>query len=68
MVAGNPDSQPFARRYSGFLNALAAGTYTFLLSSDDGSLLWLDGNPMAFIDDDVVKSGACGETLFGSHA
>ncbi|MBQ7190150.1 MAG: hypothetical protein IJR99_12110, partial [Kiritimatiellae bacterium] len=33
----------FAARYSGFLDVPADGTYTFALSSDDGSRLWIDG-------------------------
>jgi hypothetical protein len=33
-------------RFSAYLNAPTNGAYTFYLNSDDGSILWLDGNPV----------------------
>jgi hypothetical protein len=33
----------FASRHTGYLHVAAAGAYTFYLSSDDGSKLWVDG-------------------------
>ena len=40
------DAEPFfARRYTGFFEASVPGNYIFYLGSDDGSILWLDGNP-----------------------
>ncbi len=40
----------FAVRYTGNLNVEEAGTYTLYLSSDDGSMLYIDGEPV--IDND----------------
>jgi len=46
----------FAKRYSGFFNAVVTSTYKFSLTSDDGSYLWLDGNPTAFINNSAVAT------------
>ncbi|AWM34339.1 Ig-like domain-containing protein [Hymenobacter nivis] len=43
--ADNPDS--FSARYRGSINIAVAGSYSFTLSSDDASLLWLDGAALA---------------------
>lgn len=40
----------FGMRFEGFLNAAAAGEYTFTLSSDDGSRLLIDGRKI--VDND----------------
>ena len=47
-IAGSAPS--FAQRYSGFFLAAIPGEYVFRLTSDDGSLLWLDGNAMPLIN------------------
>ena len=59
-TAGPGGLPPLARRYSGFFNAVASGTYQFSVGSDDGSYLWLDGNPNPLIDDNrsVYGDGA----------
>ena len=60
----------FAKRYSGFFDAGVTSTYTFSLTSDDGSYLWLDGNPTAFINNSAVATMnvPCGELQTpGSH-
>ncbi|SDI61736.1 PA14 domain-containing protein [Lutimaribacter saemankumensis] len=44
----------FAAQYTGFLNVETAGTYTFFLTSDDGSALYLDGEQI--IDNDRAHS------------
>ena len=44
----------FAAQYTGFLNVETAGTYTFYLTSDDGSALYLDGEQI--IDNDRAHS------------
>jgi hypothetical protein len=41
----------FTQRYSGFFFAAATSTYQFTLTSDDGSLLWLDGVANPFVND-----------------
>lgn len=45
----------FAIRYTGIFNAVTTGDYKFRLYSDDGSLLYVDGNKV--IDDDGLHSG-----------
>ena len=45
-----PDPTDFARRYSGFFDAPALDFYTFTLTSDDGSLLYLDGVGTPLLD------------------
>ena len=40
----NSGGANFESYYSGKINIAAAGTYTFNTSSDDGSVLWIDGN------------------------
>ncbi|SDN58626.1 PA14 domain-containing protein [Lutimaribacter pacificus] len=44
----------FAAQYQGFLNVETAGSYTFYLTSDDGSALYLDGEMI--IDNDGAHS------------
>ncbi len=39
---GGPEDN-FAARYTGYLNVVSAGLYTFFLTSDDGSALYLNG-------------------------
>ncbi|MBO9436727.1 hypothetical protein J7394_21165, partial [Ruegeria sp. R13_0] len=46
---GGP-SDNFAARYTGNLNVAQGGVYTFYLTSDDGSALYIDGQPV--IDND----------------
>ncbi|MGI4883986.1 MAG: Ig-like domain-containing protein [Janthinobacterium lividum] len=41
----NPDG--FSARYRGSINITTAGSYSFTLSSDDASLVWLDGAALA---------------------
>ena len=41
-VQANPNN--FAAEYTGVFNAQTAGTYTFDTASDDGSMLFIDGN------------------------
>jgi len=56
----------FAQRYSGFFNAAVTGAYQFSLTSDDGSFLWLDGNPTPLIDNNLGSPGfGCGEDPSG---
>jgi pimeloyl-ACP methyl ester carboxylesterase len=57
MIADSISLQPasttadsFALRYSGYLFVPASGSYTFYLTSDDGSALFIDGNKI--IDND----------------
>lgn len=52
---GGPTNN-FAARYSGELSVEKAGTYTFYLTSDDGSALYLDG--VRVIDNDNPHSDA----------
>jgi C1A family cysteine protease len=40
----------FAARHTGFINIPTAGSYTFYLTSDDGSKLWIDGTQFVFND------------------
>jgi C1A family cysteine protease len=40
----------FVTRHTGYVNVPIAGSYTFFLTSDDGSKLWLDGNQIVFND------------------
>ena len=55
-------SDVIAQRYSGFFYAAIAGAYQFSLTSDDGSFLWLDGNPTPLIDNNLGSPGfGCGE-------
>ena len=51
--AGGPTDR-FAVSYEGHLNVVTAGTYTFNLTSDDGSALWIDG--VELIDNDGLHS------------
>ncbi|MEI6297445.1 MAG: PA14 domain-containing protein, partial [bacterium] len=44
----------FASRHTGFLKITKAGKYTFYLSSDDGSKLWIDG--ALVIDNDGLQT------------
>ena len=61
LSAGGSDTPLLARRYSGFFNAVVAGTYRFSLTSDDGSFLWLDGASTPLINDFTADSGQnCG--------
>jgi mono/diheme cytochrome c family protein len=51
----------FGVRYDGFLRIETAGTYTFYLGSDDGSLLFIDGEKVVDTDGvhpHVVNSGS----------
>ena len=67
MSAATDAPPPFARRYSGFFGAATPGTYQFSLTSDDGSLLWLDGATTPLIDNNAANPGLdCGVhvTLF----
>nr|WP_246558619.1 T9SS type A sorting domain-containing protein [Hymenobacter piscis] len=41
------DPEAFTARYSGSITIATAGSYTFYLSSDDASYLWLDGAVVA---------------------
>lgn len=53
-------SNNFGVRYDGFLRIETAGTYTFYLGSDDGSLLFIDGEKVVDTDGvhpHVVNSG-----------
>ena len=60
-MAESGSGNAFARRYSGFFNAVVPGKYQFSLTSDDGSFLWLDGAPAPLIDDNQITSGPdCG--------
>ena len=38
------NNQDFEAIYSGQINITTAGTYTFGTNSDDGSMIWIDGN------------------------
>jgi autotransporter-associated beta strand protein len=40
---GFTKSTQFAARWDGYINVPADGTYTFWTSSDDGSMIWIDG-------------------------
>ncbi len=51
--SGGPEDL-FAAKYAGNLNIKNAGTYTFFLTSDDGSALYIDGVPV--IDNDGLHS------------
>ncbi len=53
----------FARRYSGFFVAAQAGAYTFTLTSDDGSYLWLNGASTPLINNNVGNGLGCGARL-----
>ncbi|MDF7814242.1 T9SS type A sorting domain-containing protein [Hymenobacter sp. YC55] len=44
-TVSNPDR--FSTRHRGSINIATAGTYTFYLTSDDASYLWLDGAALA---------------------
>jgi len=46
--------QDYALKFEGFFKADRDGTYTFLLSSDDGSKLWVDGKEV--VDNDGVHA------------
>ncbi|UOR07664.1 right-handed parallel beta-helix repeat-containing protein [Hymenobacter aerilatus] len=43
----NPDN--FSARYRGSINIPVTGSYTFYLTSDDASYMWLDGNALASV-------------------
>ncbi|GAB2947000.1 hypothetical protein GCM10027048_10020 [Hymenobacter coalescens] len=43
----NSDPDHFSARYRGSLYVPVSGTYTFYLSSDDASYIWLDDNALA---------------------
>ncbi len=43
-------TQYLAQRYSGFLSVSTAGSYNFTLTAADGALLFLDDQPMLFIN------------------
>ncbi len=56
-----PATEYLARRYEGYLSAPADEVYSFALTSDDGSKLWIDGKLV--VDNDglhssTTKSGA----------
>ncbi len=62
MLSADAGETPaYARRYSGYFNAAASSTYQFDLTTDDGSLMWLDGASMVFINDSMGSAGGCGE-------
>jgi hypothetical protein len=60
----------FAARYTGALNVGTAGSYTFHLTSDDGSALWIDG--VRVIDNDglhgTLERRATIDLAAGAHA
>ncbi len=62
-------NETFGIRYTGLLNINTAGTYTFFISSDDGSSLSLDGN-LVVINDGLhgvtTRSGTIDLTI-GAH-
>jgi len=60
----------FASRHSGYLRVEAAGAYTFYLSSDDGSKLWLDGGLVIDNDGthDMREKSATRTLAVGDHA
>jgi hypothetical protein len=55
---------------SGFLNIAAAGSYSFGLSSDDGSYLWIDGNLVVWNGGDHAMQYASGNATLsaGQHS
>jgi len=60
LIALANGSNPFAAQLTGQFNATVAGDYTFQTRSDDGSEVWIDGQPV--IDNDrsqgqTVRSG-----------
>ncbi len=60
----------YALRFQGCLDLAVSGTYTFYTMSDDGSLLWIEGEPV--VDNDgshgpTTESGAR-ELATGTHA
>lgn len=46
------DSDAFAIRYSGYLEIIAAGSYTFYTTSEDGSKLFINGSEIVDNDGD----------------
>ena len=47
-------------RFSGYIDIPSNDAYAFYLSSDDGSMLWIDGKPMVYNDGlhaDIEKEG-----------
>lgn len=68
-LAGQHADDRFALRFTGFIEAPATGVYTFATSSDDGSQLLIDGQPV--VDNDglhgaIGRSGTVG-LLAGRH-
>ncbi len=49
-------TQYLAQRYSGFLNVSTADTYNFTLTAADGALLFLDDQPMLFINNNSAPA------------
>jgi autotransporter-associated beta strand protein len=46
LIAAQNGSLPFAARLTGKFNAPTAGDYTFQTRGDDGTVLWIDGQPV----------------------
>ncbi|MHA3773695.1 autotransporter-associated beta strand repeat-containing protein [Verrucomicrobiota bacterium sgz303538] len=46
VIALNNGGNPFVANLSGKFNAPTSGEYTFQTRSDDGSMLWIDGQPV----------------------
>ena len=42
-------------QYFGYVNLPASGIWTLFTASDDGSRLYLDGNPVPFVDNNVFQ-------------
>ena len=63
-TAGNPAALPgnitltqLAALWSGYLNVVNGGTYTFTDLSDDGSTLYIDGNPIVINSLNTTNTG-----------
>lgn len=65
-------AEQYSVKWTGFLTVTRSGTYTFTLSSDDGSQLFIDGLPSPVVDNGgphsvQTRSGTIGLDR-GSHA
>ena len=54
-ISVRPRAQQSGVRFEGFFRVVTAGDYTFLLHSDDGSKLYIDGKPI--VDNDGTHAG-----------
>ena len=62
LAAGASHMPGFARRYSGFLQAVTPGKYAFTLTSDDAAVLWLNTELQTLNDYGDTDSGhSCSE-------